>query len=303
MPLLDLHKLTTGLSRTWAGYLRDWDRSLRAGNYPETTRYNYLLAAAQLGRYLAEHSPDPDAPGAAADPAAVTRAHVEAFQAWMIATRSAATALNKHKAVQQFFSWLVDEDEGLVRSPMVRVRQPKTPRKLIPVMRDDDTRKLLDACKGRSFVNLRDEALTPMRPTTQRHLTDHQPMTPSHPVRRFWCTGPSVRARARAKRRSHAPSAAQPDVTRRRTRLDQQQRRIDRLDLGGGRHAVAHDGIALRCATGAADRDRAPTGFWRMPWWMPTTRSTRASPTPPGSTITGWAARTTSPPTARPPKR
>jgi integrase/recombinase XerC len=52
MPLLDLHKLTTGLSRTWAGYLRDWDRSLRSGNYPETTRYNYLLAAAQLARYL-----------------------------------------------------------------------------------------------------------------------------------------------------------------------------------------------------------------------------------------------------------
>ncbi|WP_231930741.1 hypothetical protein [Micromonospora coriariae] len=47
MPLLDLQKLTTGLSRTWAGFVRDWDRSLRAGNYPETTRYNYLLAAAQ----------------------------------------------------------------------------------------------------------------------------------------------------------------------------------------------------------------------------------------------------------------
>ena len=31
------------------------------GNYPPTTRYNYLLAAGQLGRYLAEHSPDPDA--------------------------------------------------------------------------------------------------------------------------------------------------------------------------------------------------------------------------------------------------
>ena len=46
MPLLDLHKLIVGLSRTWAGYLRDWDRSLRSGNYPETTRYNYLLAAA-----------------------------------------------------------------------------------------------------------------------------------------------------------------------------------------------------------------------------------------------------------------
>ncbi len=52
MPLLDLHKLTVGLSRTWAGYLRDWDRSLRSGNYPETTRYNYLLAAPQMDRYL-----------------------------------------------------------------------------------------------------------------------------------------------------------------------------------------------------------------------------------------------------------
>ena len=97
MPLLDLCKLTAGLSRTWAGYLRDWDRSLRSGNYPETTRYNHLLAAAQLGRYLGEYSPDPDADEAADDPCAVTRAHVEAFQAWMIETRSASTALNKHK--------------------------------------------------------------------------------------------------------------------------------------------------------------------------------------------------------------
>src|SRR4030095_9251479 len=97
MPLLDLCKLTAGLSRTWAGYLRDWDRSLRSGNYPETTRYNYLLAAAQLGRYLGEYSPDPDADAAADDPCAVTRAHVEAFQAWMVETRSASTALNKYK--------------------------------------------------------------------------------------------------------------------------------------------------------------------------------------------------------------
>ena len=83
MKTLDLEKITDGLSSTWAGFLRDWDRTLRAGNHPVTTRYNYLLAAAQIGRYLAEHSPDPDADAAAADPCAVTRAHVESFQAWM----------------------------------------------------------------------------------------------------------------------------------------------------------------------------------------------------------------------------
>ncbi|WP_233584025.1 hypothetical protein [Micromonospora sp. CV4] len=79
MALLDLNKLTADLSSTWAGYLRDWDRMLRAGNYPETTRYNYLLAAGQLARYLAEHSPDPDAADAAKDPTEVTRGHADGF--------------------------------------------------------------------------------------------------------------------------------------------------------------------------------------------------------------------------------
>ncbi|GIJ12866.1 tyrosine-type recombinase/integrase [Micromonospora andamanensis] len=172
MPLLDLQKLTVGLSRTWAGFLRDWDRSLRAGNYPETTRYNYLLAAAQLGRYLGDHSPDPDARDAAEDPCAVTRAHVEAFQGWMIETRSASTAVNKHKGLQQFFKWLLLDEEAIDRSPMQRVRQPKTPRKLIPVMRDEDTSKLLDACKGKGFANLRDEALIRVYCNTGARLSE-----------------------------------------------------------------------------------------------------------------------------------
>jgi integrase/recombinase XerC len=64
--LVDLQKLTLRLSRTC--FLRDWDRSLRSGNYPETTRYNYLLAAAKFGRYLGEYSPDPDADAAARRP-------------------------------------------------------------------------------------------------------------------------------------------------------------------------------------------------------------------------------------------
>jgi integrase/recombinase XerC len=159
MPLLNLDKLCEGLENgDWAGFLRDWDRSLRAANHPETTRYNYLLAAAQLGKYLAEESPDPDADDAAQDPTEVTKAHCEAFQAWMIETRSAATALNKHKALQQFFKYLLDEEE-IDRSPMARVKQPQTPKKLVPIMGDDDTKKLLDNTKSKTFMGLRDEAL------------------------------------------------------------------------------------------------------------------------------------------------
>jgi hypothetical protein len=52
MPTIDIRKITAGLSPTWSGYLRDWDRTLRAANHPETTRYCYLLSTVQLGRYL-----------------------------------------------------------------------------------------------------------------------------------------------------------------------------------------------------------------------------------------------------------
>ncbi|QUH04239.1 tyrosine-type recombinase/integrase [Saccharopolyspora erythraea] len=159
MPLMDLERLTDGLSVTWAGYLRDWDRSLRSGNRPETTRYNYLLAAAQLARYLAEHSPDPEAAAAAEDPAEVAKAHIEAFQAWMIETRSAATAVNKHKALQQFFKWLMLDEEEIDRSPMERVRLPTAPTKLVPVMEEEATTRLLEVCKGKDFLSLRDQAI------------------------------------------------------------------------------------------------------------------------------------------------
>ncbi|MEV1081034.1 phage integrase N-terminal SAM-like domain-containing protein [Streptomyces sp. NPDC050211] len=169
---MDLNKITAGLSKTWSGFLRDWDRALRSGNYPETTRYNYLLAAAQLGRYLGEYAPDPEAYDAAEDPTDVTRAHVEAFQAWMIETRSASTALNKHKALQQFFKWLMLDEGEIDRSPMERVRQPKMPQKLIPVIRNDETTKVLGTCKGRDFAQLRDEAIIRLYCNTGARLSE-----------------------------------------------------------------------------------------------------------------------------------
>ncbi|GLZ32278.1 hypothetical protein Lesp02_44660 [Lentzea sp. NBRC 105346] len=172
MPLLDLNKLTLGLSKTWVGYLRDWDRTLRSASHPETTRYNYLLAAAQLARYLGEYSPDPDADDAAADPCSVTRAHIEFFQAWMIETRSGATALNKHKGLQQFFKWLMVDEEDIDRSPMERVKQPKPQKRLIPIIRDDDTKKVLDTCKGKSFTQLRDEAIIRLLYNTGGRLSE-----------------------------------------------------------------------------------------------------------------------------------
>lgn len=83
-------------SASWAVLLRDWDRSLRAGNHPETTRYNYVLAASRLAAYLGERMPQA---GGACDPASVGGRQVAAFQASVVESCSAGTGLNKHKAL------------------------------------------------------------------------------------------------------------------------------------------------------------------------------------------------------------
>jgi site-specific recombinase XerD len=165
-----LERVAGGAPSGWVSFLADWDRSLRSGNYPETTRYNYLLAAAQLAKYL-DTVTDEAFADAAADPTAVRGAHVEDFQAWMIETRSASTALNKHKALQQFFKWLLSEEE-IDRSPMDRVRQPKTPKHLIPVLRDDETKRVLDTCRGTTFADVRDHAIVRLLANTGARLSE-----------------------------------------------------------------------------------------------------------------------------------
>ena len=82
-------------SQACAVQLRDWDRSLRAGNHLETTRYNYVLAASQLAAYLGAPMPEL---GGACDPSLVDSRQVIAFQAAAIEECSAGTGLNKYKA-------------------------------------------------------------------------------------------------------------------------------------------------------------------------------------------------------------
>lgn len=90
----------------------------------------------------------------------------------MIATRSASTALNKHKGLQQFFRWLVDEEE-IDRSPMQRVRQPKTPKRLIPVLQQEETRRVLDVCcRPRAFADVRDTAIIRALANTGARLSE-----------------------------------------------------------------------------------------------------------------------------------
>ncbi|WP_308167865.1 tyrosine-type recombinase/integrase [Catellatospora tritici] len=165
----DADRLISRTPSLWASFLRDWDRSLRTADHPATTRYNYLLAATQLCGFLGTFNTIRSV--GRRDPLAVTKADIERFQVWMIETRSASTALNKHKSLQQFFSWLVAEEE-LDVSPLARVGQPRKRKKLIPIINVDETRKVLDTCDRRTFVGVRDEAIIRMFANTGARLSE-----------------------------------------------------------------------------------------------------------------------------------
>lgn len=165
----------------WCGYVEEWDRSLRAANKPLTTRYNYELAVTQLAEFLGGGDLSAflktsglvldDASDAAEDPTDVARGHVEVFLAWMIETRSASTALNKYKALQQFFNYLEDEEE-INRHPMRRMPQPKKTKKLIPVVPDDELTALLATCSGKTFRDRRATAIIRLLLDTGGRLTE-----------------------------------------------------------------------------------------------------------------------------------
>lgn len=134
-----------------APLIRSWRLHLEAANLSPRTIQSYTDSA----RRLEQHLRDRGMPTAAT---AITREHVESFITDQLDRHSAATAGVRYRSLQQLFRWLEDEGE-IDHSPMVRMRPPKAPEKLIPVFTEDDLRRLRAACTGRDFEARRDTAM------------------------------------------------------------------------------------------------------------------------------------------------
>lgn len=129
-----------------------WRRSLAARRVSPSTIATYSTAALQMGAFLAAQGM-PTAVGR------IRREHVEAFIADRLAHVSPATAHNRYRGVQAFFTWALEEGE-VKTSPMVHMKPPRLPEAPPPVLRDVDLRKLLDACiRDKTYLGRRDEAI------------------------------------------------------------------------------------------------------------------------------------------------
>jgi len=129
-----------------------WRRSLAARRTSPATIATYGSAVERMADYL-------EAAGMPTRVAAIRREHVEAFISDLLTRRAPATAHNRYRGCQAFFSWVLEEGE-VRESPMVHMRPPRLPETPPPVLRDDQLRKVLEVCaRDKTYLGRRDEAM------------------------------------------------------------------------------------------------------------------------------------------------
>lgn len=128
-----------------------WRRSLRARNRSPKTIKAYTEAARLLGEFLTqEHLPT--------SVEEIRRRDIEAFIADQLERWTPSTAATRFRNLQQFFKWLLEEDE-IATTPMVNMSAPTVPEAPVPVVAFEDVQALLAATDGRSFEGRRDTAI------------------------------------------------------------------------------------------------------------------------------------------------
>jgi integrase/recombinase XerC len=130
---------------------RDWQRHLRNLNRAPNTQRIYDTVTRQFCEWLVENERP-------TEPRELGKRDIEDFMGHMTATRSASTANVAYRALQQWFKWMVSEDE-IDASPMARTTPPFVPEKAVPVLSMEQLRTLVEACSGRDFIQLRDTAI------------------------------------------------------------------------------------------------------------------------------------------------
>lgn len=139
------------MGTAWQSFRRDFGISLEAERKSPNTLRLYLGAVDKLAGWAEGNE-------AASDPRELTSNELTAFFAAMAKEWKPSTCSLVYRALQQFFGWLVREEE-IARSPMERMRPPHVPEAPVPVLTDEQLRKLLATCDGKTFVDRRDTAI------------------------------------------------------------------------------------------------------------------------------------------------
>jgi site-specific recombinase XerD len=150
----DLDSLETLAINDIAELLRGFELSLRARNRSPKTVKGYLQSTRIFREYLVRV-------GMPTQVDRITREHVESFVADQLERWKPNTARVRYADVRQFFRWL-QEDGEIAASPMANMKPPTIPDVPVPVVSDEDIKKLLKVCDGKEFEQRRDTAILRM---------------------------------------------------------------------------------------------------------------------------------------------
>ncbi len=132
-----------------AALMVSWEIILRSENKSPTTITSYLRGVRLYLEWLQRNGHS----------AELTRALVQRYIADLITEgKEANTARLRLASLRAFTRWLLDEGE-LDDDPLVGLRPPSIPAKVVEALTDDQLRAMIKACRGKTFKDRRDEAL------------------------------------------------------------------------------------------------------------------------------------------------
>lgn len=149
--------------------LGDFERTLRSQRKAAKTITAYLDAARRFTTYAEAN----DLPTGLR---LVQRRHVEAWIVAELDAHAPSTAAAHFRHLQQFWRWVVDEDERDV-SPMAGMTAPSIPERPVPVFSEAELSALLKVTDGAGFERRRDHALVRLFITTGVRLGEMAGMT------------------------------------------------------------------------------------------------------------------------------
>lgn len=132
-----------------AELLSSWQLSLRAERKSPATVASYSEGVRGFLRWCTANGAPPE----------LTRTNVQGFTASLLdAGAEAATARTRHMALRRYGAWLAEEGE-LATNPINDLKPPKLDTKVTDALSDEQLKALIKACRGKEFVDRRDEAV------------------------------------------------------------------------------------------------------------------------------------------------
>jgi len=162
--------VTAESESTFEPLVASFGRHLRARNLAPKTVEIYTGATRAFARWLTAEG--------IAGWSAVRRAEVEQYVGDLARDRSAGYASNQYRALQQFFKWLLAEEE-IGRNPMVGMSPPMVPEQPVAVVTTEKLAALFKSVEGRDLVSRRDAAILSLFVDTGLRLAELAALTVS----------------------------------------------------------------------------------------------------------------------------